>query len=262
MGSPPPFPDALIAGGILALLVVVWAHRNRWLTADGAVAALLVGTATFSGGVPLTAAMLFFFFSSGLLSRWLWPLVRRTPLVGEQMKPRGAFQVIATGMFPAMGAIAYAATHDSSFLYAGLSGLSFATADTWATHIGVTARAAPRILGVGRVIPAGLSGGMTLRGTLGGLAGAVAIGLTGAIASTSAHSIAVIAGAGFGMCLLDSVLGATVQTRRRCVSCGEMTEEPAHCNRPAVRTRGRISNSAVNLVCSGLAAFAGMWAVS
>ena len=115
-------------------------------------------------------------------------------------------QVVANG-----GVAALAALAGNWPAFAG--SLAAATADTWATEIGRLSPTPPRLVTTWISVPAGTDGGMTILGTLGGLAGA------GFIAGTSyllkSPWIVVIALAGALGMLLDSILGATVQGKVR-----------------------------------------------
>lgn len=136
--------------------------------------------------------LLAFFISSSLLST-------RHTLRTER-------QVVANG-----GVAALAALLGNWPAFAG--SLAAATADTWATEIGRRAPTPPRLVTSWTSVPPGTDGGMTLLGTLGGIAGA------GFIAGTSyllgfPWVLAVALAGALGM-LLDSILGATVQGKVR-----------------------------------------------
>ena len=165
----------------------------KWLTPRGWAAAFAVGLATVYGfGWRGFALLLAFFVSSSLLSS-------RHALRTER-------QVVANG-----GVAAVAALLGNWPAFAGA--LAAATADTWATEIGRRSSTPPRLVTTWTTVPAGTDGGMTLLGTLGGIAGA------GFIAGTSyllgrPWLLGVAVTGTVGM-LLDSILGATVQGKVR-----------------------------------------------
>jgi len=84
-----------------------------------------------------------------------------------------------------------------------------ATADTWATEIGRYSRKPPRLITTGKPVPAGTDGGMTLVGTVGGIAGAAFMAALAFLFEPRVAVAVVVAGI-LGM-LLDSLLGAMVQ---------------------------------------------------
>jgi uncharacterized protein (TIGR00297 family) len=136
---------------------------------------------------------------------------------------------------------------------AGLGALASATADTWATEIGMSSRATPRIVFTRRAVSPGTSGGITLPGTVGGIAGAMLIAL-GALLFGAAPGVAlaVVAGGAAGM-LADSAAGAWLQAERRCMACNVSTEQTVHrCGAPARHVRGLawVDNDAVNAMAT------------
>ena len=163
------------------------------LTGRGAAAAFAVGAATIYGfGWRGLATLLAFFVSSSLLS--------------TKHTRRNARQVIANG-----GVAALAALAGRWAWFAGA--LAAATADTWATEIGSHSRTAPRLITSGRAVPAGTDGGMTLLGTIGGIAGAAMVaGVSFVLGQRIPRAVAT---AGVLGMLVDSLLGATVQGKVR-----------------------------------------------
>ena len=255
MDSQAAISNALIVGVPLSAAVAVWAFKSRFFTRAGSVAAFGVGVGSVYGGWIITSALLFFFFSATLWSRLLGHNQKNTTLVLEQAEPRGAFQVLATGGIPALSGVLFTLTGNSAWEWVALSVLAFATADTWGTEWGQSSGSPPRLLGWGAQVPAGLSGGVTLRGTMGSVAGALCVGVIGSIGfgAWPPASILLLAMIGFTGSVADSILGATLQQRLECRVCNRPTERPQHCATDAVRIRGYFSNTGVNLICSALA---------
>ncbi len=231
----------ILEGAAAAGAVGLAAGRLRWLRTDGAIAAVAVGTAAFGfGGWRGALPLLTFFVTSTLLGR----LPGRG--AGRRHGARDARQVVANGGIAAICAIAALAAPSALTALAGA--LAAANADTWATELGTRYGGRARVWLVGSPVAAGASGGMTIVGTLGGIAGSAAISAVAAAAGTPHAWAAAIAGAA-GM-IADSVLGATAQAVYRCPTCGAQIESPEHaCPTPTRLVRGAAwcDNDAVNL---------------
>ena len=259
MDTSPTLSNALTSAAA-ALLVSWWSYRRSLLSASGATAAALVGALTFASGWSLTWALLLFFLSSALLSRLTRKRMAKGSLVEEQSAPRNAGQVLAVGATVAFAALLYTLTGNRHWLWGGFGSLSFATADTWATDVGQTSTALPRLLGWGKPVEAGRSGGVTLRGTCAAFAGAMLIALVARVAMAgSGHTWYGTLAIGFGGSTLDSVLGALGQMRGQCSMCGADSEKWQHCGAPVRIERRGLSNEGVNLVVSGLTMGLGLW---
>ena len=191
------------------------AHRVRMLSNDGAVAALLLAVVIVTaGGWWWAAPVLFFFITGSLLGRML----RSRATVTEQKhhRPRDWQQVLANGGVGGMMAMIYTfyPTHLHAKLY--LVSLAVCTADTWASEIGNAIRGATYDIVTGKRMPKGLSGGISVAGTLGAAAGAAGLAVVG-VAVVKSHDLTwwPIALAGFMGMLLDSLLGSRLQARYR-----------------------------------------------
>jgi uncharacterized protein (TIGR00297 family) len=255
--------------GALALSAAFSAlsYRLKLLTLSGAVAAGILGTVILGRvGWYWLVPMLAFFVSSSLLSR-----MRRHRL-GEMEEERGsrrdAVQVLANGGIA--GLIALLQDHHCGNLFPMyLGALAAVNADTWSTEIGLMLGRKPRSLINGLRVPAGTSGGVTLWGLLGALTGAALIAYMGYLVLPTLPPdflwdgwegydvpLLSITLAGFAGSLFDSLLGATVQEKRRCPVCGKATEKLRHCGQPTERIGGMpgLNNDMVNLLCGVLGA--------
>ncbi|HVH31495.1 MAG TPA: DUF92 domain-containing protein [bacterium] len=208
------FPPVIV-GLALSLAVSLTARVLRWLTTDGAVAAVLVGTLVFaSGGWPRAGLLVLFFGTSSVLTRWQ---ASRKPHP-EHAAGRSVAQVLANGAVATVLS-AYGALHPAAWATVAFAGaIAASTADTWATEIGLLSKTPPRLITAGmRRAPAtvspGTSGGVTWLGAIAACAGSAVI------ADTSSMWLAtplapVWAGGVFGMAL-DSLLGAMVEGRAK-----------------------------------------------
>ena len=169
--------------------------------------------------------------------------------------------MLANGGLPAFGAL-LATVLGHAGLWPLATGLAAAAADTWATALGATSPTPPRHLLTRARLAPGTSGGVTWRGTLGGALGAASIGLIAAGATRGAVLPLAALVIGTSGMLLDSLLGATIQGRFHCPTCGTETERRHHrCGTRSVASGGVpwISNDVVNALATGAATAAGWW---
>lgn len=242
-------------GAIAAATIAIVAYRTRSLDLGGALAAFVVGTITYGAlALPGAAVLLGFFVTSVGLSRVGRSRKRVVLADVDKTGARDAAQVLANGGIAALCALlAHFVAPRYALAFAGA--FAAATADTWGTEIGTLVRRAPRSILTFKPIATGLSGGVTLPGTLAEFAGAAFIaGL--ALAMTTgigARGFAAIALAGILGALTDSVLGASVQSLRWCPQCRRATEREPHvcgANTSPLRGFAWFGNDAVNAVAT------------
>lgn len=240
------------AGFVLAAIIAVAARKARSLTLGGSVAATAIGTLAVTAGWNWGALLIIYFASSTLLSRSGRALKeQRTASIVAKGGERDAVQVLANGAVFAGAAIAMLVRPDARWVALGAGSLAAATADTWATEVGTLYGGEPRSILSWRRVPAGTSGGITPIGTLAAVSGAMFVAILAlSLGWTSAIARHVALGGVLGA-LLDSVLGATVQARRWCETCGRETERAIHdcgaATRP-YRGFGWLDNDLVNFL--------------
>ncbi|MDO3408975.1 DUF92 domain-containing protein [Saccharibacillus sp. CPCC 101409] len=268
-----------IIGAIGACLVAGAAYAKRSLSGSGAIAAIVMGTIYYGAGdLFWFGLLLLFFVTSSVLSRVKQAEKRQAEQMYEKSGRRDAMQVFANGgIGMALCLCNYWLPSPVWFgLFVGV--MATVTADTWATEWGSLSRKPPRSVVTWKPLPAGTSGGVSLRGTAASAVGAGMIGAAAAVLlgwTGTGPDIplwqwipAGLVGGTLGA-LTDSYLGATVQVMYRCPSCGKLVETRQHCGTPTVRERGLsvMNNDAVNLMSSvcggalalGMLTLAGRW---
>lgn len=174
----------------------------------------------------------------------------------EKGSERDAAQVVANGAVFTIAAVGNLVAPLDLWHALAAGALAFSAADTWATEIGTLSRDDPRSITTGARVPTGTSGGVSLIGTVGAVAGALFIG-TEAVFAAWPVSLAAVTLGGVLAALADSIIGATLQAKRFCPRCNKPTERIVHgCGTATTMVRGLawLDNDAVNALCSAIGA--------
>lgn len=250
----------ILVGALVASLIAVLARRARSLSTTGAVAAVTIGTVASAAGVNWAVLLILYFASSTALSRLgRAEKERRTVGVVEKGGERDAAQVYANG-FVFLAAAAGMCLHaDTAWVALGAGALAASAADTWATEIGTLYGGEPRSILTGRPLAPGTSGGISLAGTVASVAGALFVALVAVAGNTASSGRVSLAWAvfvgGVAGSFADSLVGATVQSRRWCESCRRETERRVHdCGSTTTAKRGLswLDNDVVNFLSTAV----------
>jgi len=257
----------VIVGFATAAVIAVFAWRRALLSASGSLAAVAMGTLAVLAGVRWGVLLVVYFVAATALSTWRHAeKSARTASIVDKRGARDALQVFANGAVFVLAALVgsdAAGMWGSDFLgAAALGALAASMADTAATEVGGAVGAEPRSIITGQQVAAGLSGGVTLAGSIAMLFGSAAIGTFALLLGFGGRvALAAFAG-GIAGALADSLLGAVLQEKRQCPACGSVTERGVHdCRGVAVSTvktggvRG-FDNDWVNLTSTVIGAVA------
>jgi uncharacterized protein (TIGR00297 family) len=260
---PSTFHSKIVTGLILSGAIGLLAYRRKSLSRSGIGGAMIAGTTTFgAGGWAWASNLIFFFISSSLLSHWKEKEKERTAAdkfsKGSQ---RDLGQVAANGGVATLLALGYGLSQKEAVrktLEAGYVGaLATATADTWATEVGVLSPQKPRLITTGKTTTPGTSGGITLIGTGASAAGGLALGSFFWLLKRRQKEyrlmplVALVSG--LAGSLFDSLLGATAQAMYYCPECEKETEKRVHsCGTPTKYLRGLnwMDNDVVNFLAT------------
>ncbi len=253
---PLPIPQLALATVASAIIAAV-SVRYKLLSVSGGFAALVLGIALFGlGGLAGALPLIAFFVPSSLLS-----LMQSGASVAEEMYEKGsrrdARQVLANGGVAGLLVVIIWALPNAELYVPLVASLGAASADTWGTELGGRFGRRTVSITTWRSVPPGTSGGLSLIGTLAGVAGATVTGLAAITwLADPARDLAFVVAASLCGSMADSLVGATLQRRFQCGTCGLVTERSTHCNEPAHHQTGLaiIDNDAVNLICTATAA--------
>ena len=243
------FAIALLVAGVVAYLAL----RARALTPDGALVTLVLGTLILAaGGVQWLVPILVFFITSSALTK-----IFRAKATVKPGESRDGFQVLANGGLAALFVTLQAfGVGGIDWFVPYLAALAVVNSDTWSTEIGSTSRSDPRSILFFKKVPKGSSGAVSWIGSLGGVLGSLAVALTALFFGYTWNTVLLAWGAGMIGNLVDSLLGATVEVRYRCETCGGVFDVKIHCNRPTLYVGGLrwFGNNWVNFVASSVGA--------
>lgn len=246
-------------GLLWSALIAGFALYRGSLSRSGAAAALAIGSAIYlGGGGPWFLSLLTFFVTSTVLGKVGRAKKAEIKREFEKGDTRDALQAFSNGGVAAACAIMMFVWPSKLWAAAFVGALATANGDTWATELGVLSRGEPWSVLTLRRAPRGTSGAISPLGIAATLFGGLAVGISAALApdafSMRAISLVMLGGvAGVFGSLVDSVLGATLQSSFYCSTCQRDTEGPTHhCGTRTEHRRGLcwFNNDVVNLTAT------------
>ncbi len=236
---------------MLTPLISGLAIRLGALTVGGLVAALAVDVAvsvTLGNGGFLV--LLFFLVAAVVADKLKHRYRPATERAEKKGARRDAYQVLANGLVPAAFAIAYAVSGKPVFAAVFVASVAEAMGDTLASGVGAFSRGTFDLFRW-KKCDKGLSGGMSVIGTVAAVIGSAAVcalSYTLGLVRLRPAALALVA-AVIGV-MVDSALGSLLQVKYRCKKCGVITEREEHCGKPTEKYRGLalVDNDLVNLI--------------
>jgi uncharacterized protein (TIGR00297 family) len=210
-----PLSASLWAAAVVTLLFAALARGVRGVSLSGAIAGgivcFVIYAATGPGGFALLALV---FLLTWAATRFGYQRKQRLG-TAERKGGRTASQVFANVGMAAVCAAAYRFTHGNAIFLLALSAtLAEAAADTVSSELGQAFSRTSRLVTTWEQVPAGTDGGVSLLGTLGGIAAGGLVSLTGVLAGVLPWNwFPVSAGAAVAAMIADSFLGAVFERR-------------------------------------------------
>ena len=245
--------------------VIMFALSKKALTPSGVAAAIAVDAAISVALGNFGFVLLMTFFGVSVV---IDKIKKRAKNVGrtEELKGdcRDHMQVIVNGLVPALCAILFRFSGNVAFVVAFVASMAEALADTAASGAGAFSKRTFDPFRM-KVCKKGLSGGMSLVGTVASLGGAALVGAVAlAFGAVDPKMMLVAIVAACAGAVFDSFLGSVFQVKYRCSVCSELTEKHEHCDAPTVRAMGLslIDNDVVNLLSALFAAGFGITMLS
>ena len=248
----------IFVGLISSFLIAYIAYKKSSLNKSGFVAAIVLGTGIyFFGGLWFSVIMIAFFVSSSILTKFKNHKKDNIDKINAKGGNRDYTQVMANGGVGLILAILYYFYPEPIVLLAYSISFAEATADTWASEVGVLSKNKPISIINFKPLDNGMSGGISILGTTFAFLGSSLIAGICFIASISTYKdikqgfiyAIICALIGFIGSIVDSILGATVQAKYYCEDLNTITEKRIYKGRLNKLIKGIafINNDVVNL---------------
>lgn len=211
----------IFIGLLLAVLVAYIAFFGNWISLDATKAVVIFGAIIFGlGGWSIAIAVLTFFITSNLLSRWNrvqrdYNSDKSARKTGNS-KRRDGYQIWANGFWIAFFSILWFITGSDTLMAAVFTALAAATADTWATEVGTVKPGKTVKINTFQPVRPGSDGGVSFKGTVASALGALLI--AGFIFTTNTFYpfliFFIVLLLGFTGSVIDSYMGALITDNR------------------------------------------------
>ena len=232
-------------------IICIGGYKIKSLSVSGTVMAFFVGCCIAIGFKWQGLIILgLFFASSSLWSKFKKKQKEKLGDILEKGEQRDWVQVFANGSIASVASLLFYFTNDDVWMLAFCVAIAAANSDTWASEIGVLSKGNPIYLLSLQRIEKGTSGAVSLLGLVASVAGATFIAISSLVLFSIplVSSMILIISFGFLGSIVDTMLGATLQARYTCCTCGIVTEKRHHCGARTKLTKGVewCSNDVVN----------------
>lgn len=220
--------------------LAIFAFYKKWLTISGAVAACWMALLLYStGGYKAFIAPGIFLVSGSLLSK--------LNKLQKEKDGRNAKQVFANGITGIVFMLLFAITQQQVYLITAIVSFCISMADSASSELGVYFKGKTYDILSLKKMPTGVSGGISVEGTLAGLVAAILLSFTaGLFYALSFGVFMLMAIAGFVGMLADSVLGSWLQVKYQ-TAAGILSDD-ALPNSQKVKGFNWCSNDSVNIL--------------
>lgn len=241
---------------ILTPFVIVLVKEKKALTSVGLAVAMVLDLIISITLGNFGFTLLLSFLALSIVIDKIKKLKKKSDTITKKGDCRDEIQVIANGLIPMVMALLYSSTGNHAFIVGYIAALAEAFGDTAGSGFGVFSRGTFDVFKM-KKCECGISGGMSVVGTLSSLVGAILFSLIAlAFGVADIFIVIIAAGAAFLGTVFDSFLGSVFQIKYRCKTCGMLVEREEHCGKRTVRESGFsfFDNDVVNLFSGAFAA--------
>lgn len=247
-----------LAGFAVMLTIGSAGYFTRSIDWSGLIAGLLIGAVfVLAGGLPATFMLVTFFLVGTAFTKYKYDFKEEIGAAEMKGGARTWKNVVANLLFPTVMLFTYAVTSWRFSALAFTASLSGAFSDTLGSEVGVLSTEPPVMIHNMRKALPGTSGAVSVLGLIASLVGSFLISVEALFFSLiSAREFPLVLTLGFFCSIVDSLLGALLQARYKCLNEGKIVEDPSLCDGGVELLRGFrwVDNHIVNLMSTGLTA--------
>ena len=253
-----PLPLVVVVSTMVVFALI--ALKKRSLDPSGAIAAATMGVVVlWTTQVEGLLLLLLFFIGANVVGKVSKRIQAKAfgeasiGIIEKKGSRRDLMQVLANGLMAMVAGLMWYVCGSFPALVMFGASISEAAADTFAGEIGRLSKNPPVSIRTFTPVPKGLSGGVTLLGTVAAFVSSIIIGLCWFVlfgVKEGFVAASVICLTGFVGSVVDSYLGACVQARYRDPDTGMLTEQDSKDGRPFELVQGVrwVDNDMVNLL--------------
>ncbi|MHC5248719.1 DUF92 domain-containing protein [Enterococcus sp. LJL90] len=257
----------LLIGLLLSGSIAFLAYLLNLLSLSGMVASILLGSLVIAMGPWYAIILIGLLFGTSAIIQFLKQFFHKNEQsqIIEKGSRRDQQQVLANTLPAFFALLFYAVTKDIIFLIAFVSSLAGATADTWASEVGMLSAKPPRSILTLKPLLKGQSGAISLLGTAASTIGSLIVAASFFLFLSMSHSfqlppwefLLIPFLVGISGSIIDSFLGAAIQALYRCVVCGQLTEKEVHHQQATKLIKGYqwANNDMINFLTGLLTVF-------
>lgn len=215
---------------------------------------LIVFSYMYFGGILGISILLLEYFFIFFIS-----ILKKKIIKQEKEKHTRKFlQILINGGIGTLFIILYGIFKNTSLLIISIISISGCFIDSVSSDVGTLSKKEPYDIFKQKKVEKGLSGGMSILGTISSLLCTILISLTlYFVLKLKILDFIIITSLIFGQTIIDSLIGSSIQVKYKCDKCGKITEKDKCCDRKCKQISGIswINNNMVNLISSILITF-------
>jgi len=246
--------DALLLSNaiIVAIIIFFIVFITKAIKYYGALLAMLIVVLfTYFGGYSALAFLLISYFISFIISVMRKLLKHNDDNIVKKSKGKDFIQIFVNGYSGSICVVLYGITDNPSFLIVAFICIAASLIDSISSDIGTLSKSKPYDIFRRKRVEKGLSGGVSLLGTIASILAAVILAIIAVLLLRLDYIyILILSPLMLVNTFIDTILGSLFQAKYRCVECNIITERNYHCDKPTVLASGFriINNDVVNFI--------------